>query len=84
MTIPEELEYRYLKQKQKQQLQHKPLESLKGRNTNPDISQLRGSTESGAQCPAHLESNPLSRKSKVILTIKNERINHHHIPSWEI
>ena len=67
ITLPEDLEFKYFQQEQKQ-LQRKYLEELKGGHTNPDISQLRDLTDSGA----HWESNPLSRSKKVILAKNNE------------
>ncbi len=45
--MPEDLEYRYLQQEQRQ-LQRKYKEDIKGGHTNPDISQLRDLTDSGA------------------------------------
>lgn len=44
---------------------------MKGGHTNPDISKLRDSTESGA----HWESNPLSRSKKVFLAKTNKTDN---------
>jgi hypothetical protein len=70
ITLPEDLEFRYFQQEQKQ-LQRKYLEELKGGHTNPDISQLRDLTDSGA----HWESNPLSRSKKAIAIRENTPIN---------
>ena len=70
ITLPEDLEFRYFQQEQKQ-LQRKYLEELKGGHTNPDISTLRDLTDSGA----HWESNPLSRSKKAIAIRENTPIN---------
>ena len=70
ITTNEDLDFRYFQQQQKQ-LQRKYLEDIKGGHTNPDISSLRDSTESGA----HWESNPLSRSKKVILAKTNKPDN---------
>jgi hypothetical protein len=70
ITLPEDLEYKYLQQEQKQ-LQRKYREDIEGGHTNPDISQLRDLTDSGA----HWESNPLSRSKKVIAVRENTPVN---------
>ena len=44
ITLPEDLQYRYLQQEQKQ-LQRKHRENIKGGHTNPDISQLHPPVE---------------------------------------
>ena len=70
ITLPEDLEYRFLQQEQKQ-LQRKHLENLKGGHTNPDISALQDLTDSGA----HWESNPVSRSKKAIAVWENTSAN---------
>jgi len=70
ITLPEDLEFRYFQQEQKQ-LQRKYLEEYKGGHTNPDISTLRDLIDSGA----HWESNPLSRSKKAIAVRENTPAN---------
>ena len=70
ITLPEDLEYKFLQQEQKQ-LQRKHLENLKGGHTNPDISALQDLTDSGA----HWESNPVSRSKKAIAVWENTSAN---------